>query len=87
MRALDLQQQTFPSLIYRNSFTQIRLSLPGDAHLALWIRWEQGNGVKQLLGGCSIANIPGALLEGLNPRTIPQDGAGPQGHYKPAINP
>lgn len=87
MRALDLQQQPFPSLIYRNSLTQISLSVPGDAHSALWIRWEQGNGVKQLLGGCSIANILSALLEGLNPRTIPQDGDGPQGPYKPATNP
>lgn len=48
---------------------------------------EHGDGVKQLLGGCSIANILSALLEGLNPQTIPQDGDAPQGPYKPPINP
>lgn len=31
--------------------------------------------------------ILSALSEGLNPQTSPQDGDGPQGLYKPAINP
>lgn len=52
----------------------------------LCIRWSMGMAWSSCLEKAA-ANILSALLEGLNPQTIPQDGDGPQGPYKPTINP
>lgn len=70
---------------------QIRLSLPGDAHLAFSTPFGL-DGARQWCEAAAwrmqhCKHPQCSFREGLSPQTIPQDGDGPQGPYKPAINP